>query len=61
MDCLLRVDPLVVISKSVHLADPLSFYNESLHLGEIMVVGDHVGDDGLFIWVLCVHIWGTAK
>ncbi len=39
-----------------YLANPLALHNKSLHLGEVVVVGDYIGDDGLFIWVLCVHI-----
>lgn len=39
-----------------YLANPLALHNKSLHLGEIMVVGDNIGDDGLFVWILCVHI-----
>lgn len=39
-----------------YLANPLALHNKSLHLGEVVIVGYHIGDDGLFVWVLCVHI-----
>lgn len=39
-----------------YLANPLSLHNKSFHLGEVVVVGDHIGDDGLLIGVLCVYI-----
>lgn len=32
-----------------HLSNTLSFYSQSLHLGEVVVVCYHVSDDGLFI------------
>ena len=31
-----------------------------LHLGEVVVVCHHIGDDGLLIWVLRAHIWGVV-
>ena len=40
-----------------YLADPLALHYEGLHLREVVVVGNHVGDDGLLIRVLRVHIW----
>lgn len=40
----------------LYLADSLPLHNKSFHLGEIVVVSDHIRDDGLFIWVLSVHI-----
>lgn len=39
-----------------YLANPLALHNKSLHLGEVVVIGDHISDDGLFVWVLCVYI-----
>lgn len=39
-----------------HLANPLALHDKSLHLGEVVVIGDHVRDDGLLVWVFCVHI-----
>lgn len=39
-----------------YLANPLALHNKSLHLREIVVVRDHISDDGLFIWVFCVYI-----
>ena len=39
------------------LADPLSLYGQSLHLGEVVVVGSHIRYYGLLIWLVHVHIW----
>ena len=44
-----------------HLADPLSLHGQSLHLGEVVVVGGHVRYDGLLIWLVHVHIWGERE
>lgn len=42
-----------------HLSNPLPFHLQSLHLGEVVIVRDHVGDDGLLIRVVhtdvCAH------
>ena len=39
-----------------YLANPLALHNKCLHLREIVVVRDHISDDGLFVWVFCVYI-----
>ena len=41
---------------SVYLSNPFPLHSQSLHLGEIMVERDHIGDDGFLIRSLHVHI-----
>ncbi len=42
-----------------HLSNSLPFHLQRLHLGEVVVVGHHIGDDGLLIRVVhtdvCTH------
>ena len=45
-----------LVEDSAYLAYSLALHNEGLHLGEVVVVGDHVGDDGLLIGVLSVDV-----
>ena len=40
----------------MYLSNPFPLHSQSLHLGEIMVERDHIGDDGLLIGSLHVHI-----
>ena len=42
------------------LADPLSLHGQSLHLGEVVIVGSHICYDGLLIWLVHIHIWGEG-
>lgn len=46
---------------SSYLPDPLPLHSQGLHLGEIVVERDHIGNDGLLIWGLHVHIWGVKE
>jgi len=39
-----------------HLSHSSALHRISLHLGEVMVVGNHIGNDGLLIGVFNVHI-----
>ena len=40
-----------------YLANTLALHGVSLHLGEVVIVGHYIGDDGFLIRVLNVHIW----
>jgi hypothetical protein len=39
-----------------HLANPLALHSQGLHLGEVVVVGHNIGDDGLLIRVVHADI-----
>lgn len=39
-----------------YLADALALHRQHLHLGEVVVKGHHVGDDGFLIGVFCEDI-----
>ena len=45
----------------LYLSNPFPLHSQSLHLGEIMVERDHIGDNGLLIWSLHVHILGVKE
>lgn len=40
-----------------NLADSFALYCQGLHLGEVMVVGRHIGNDGLFIRLININVW----
>lgn len=44
-----------------HLSNSLALDSELLHLGEVVVKCHDVCDDGLFIWVLCEHIYKAKQ
>ena len=55
-------DELVVVDGAADdLADTLTGHGLGLHLGEVMVVGDHIGDDGLLVRMVHNNICMTPE
>ena len=44
-----------------YLSDTFALDSFSLHLGEVMVEGDNIGDDGFLIWELHIDICKENK